>query len=374
MILIDPHVIQGQSAVTSKADDLLNLDDFTRSIPMKQVLKPFLFILIAVALMSCNTVLEQGMKRQLSSTRTEMLSDGNLHVVLVGTGGPMPNTERHSTSVAVIAGGEFILVDTGPGSARNANLQQLPIGDLSAVFLTHYHSDHIADLGEVNMYSWVQGNRKERMEVYGPQGVDKVVQGFALAYELDSGYRTAHHGEGVAPTSGAVPVAKTVTIENPGEAQLFFNRNGLKVYMFEVDHTPVKPAVGYRFEYKGNVVVISGDTIKTPGLVRHAQGADLFVCEALDPKTVGLGAKIAAEVNRPGLAKILTDIPDYQLSPVQAAEVARDAGVRMLVYYHIVPPLTNFIMERKYLQGVSDVFDGDIELGEDGMTFTLEPK
>jgi ribonuclease Z len=176
------------------------------------------------------------------------------------------------------------------------------------------------------------------------------------------------------PLPGAVPVAKTVTIENPDRAQLFFDRSGLKAYMFEVNHLPVKPAVGYRFEYKGNVVVISGDTVKTPTLVKFADQADLFVCEALDAKTTAIAAKIATDINQPGLSKILTDIPNYQLTPVQAAEVAQEAQVKKLVYYHIVPPLTNFFLERRYLEGVSEAYDGDIELGEDGMTFVLEPK
>ncbi len=330
-----------------------------------------LVIMMVMGLSSCEKILEYGVKKQMTATRTEMLTDGDLHVVLIGTGGPMPNKERQSTAVAVIAGGEFIMLDTGPGAARNANLQNLPLGNLSAVFLTHYHSDHIADFGEVNMYSWVQG-RKKSLEVYGPKGLDKVVRGYTLAYEQDSVYRTEHHGQFVAPTSAAVPTINTVTIEEPGGAQLFFDRNGLKAWMFEVDHSPVEPAVGYRFEYKGKVVVFSGDTVKTAGLVRHAKGADLFVCEALDAKTIAIGARIAKEVNRPEMAKILTDIPDYQLSPVEAAEVAQEAGVKKLAFYHIVPPLTNFLMERRFLDGVNDAFDGEIELGEDGMTFVLE--
>jgi ribonuclease Z len=326
------------------------------------------------ALVSCDKIMESAVKKQMSGTRTEMLTDGKLHVVLVGSGGPMPNTERQSVSTAVIAGGEFILVDTGGGAARNTNLQKLPIGDLSAVFLTHFHSDHIADLGEINMFSWVQGNRKQRLEVFGPEGVDKVVQGFALAYKLDSLYRTAHHGEAVAPSSGSELLAKTIAIENPDKAQLFFDRNGLKAYAFLVDHFPAKPAVGYRFEYKGNVVVISGDTKKTPTLASHVSGADLFICDALDAKTVNFVAKIATDLNRPTVAKIFTDIPDYHLSPVQAAEIAREAKVKKLVFHHVVPPVTNFILERRYMEGVSDAFGGEIELGEDGMTFDLEPK
>jgi len=341
---------------------------------MKKTVYILLVSVMIFALASCEKIMESAVKKQMSGTRTEMLTDGKLHVVLVGSGGPMPNTERHSASTAVIAGGEFILVDTGPGAARNANLQKLPFGDLSAVFLTHFHSDHIADLGEVNMFSWVQGNRKQRLAVFGPEGVEKVVRGYALAYEQDSIYRTVHHGEAVAPASGSELLAKTITIEDPDKAQLFFDRNGLKAYAFLVDHFPAKPAVGYRFEYKGKVVVISGDTKKTPTLASHVKGADLFICDALDAKTVNFVAKIATELNRSTIAKIFTDIPDYHLTPIQAAEIAQEAGVEKLVFHHIVPPVTNFILERRYMEGVRDAFDGEIELGEDGMTFDLEPK
>jgi len=340
---------------------------------MKKTIHLLLLSVLVFTLSACDQILETAVKRQMNQTRAGMLTDGNLHVVLVGSGGPMPNTERFSSSVAVMAGGEFILVDTGGGAARNALLQKLPLSGLSAVFLTHFHSDHIADLGEVNMNSWVTG-RKQRLEVYGPEGVEKVVEGFSLAYELDSKYRTAHHGEMVAPINASRPVAIHISPQDPEQAQLFFDRNGLKVYVFQLDHFPANPAVGYRFEYKGNVVVISGDTKKVSNLVKYAKNADIFICEALDAKTIHLGAQIAAEVNQPAIAKILSDIPDYHLTPVEAAEVSREAGVKKLVYYHIVPPVTNFILKRRYLDGVDDIFDGDIELGEDGMEFVLEPK
>ena len=339
--------------------------------------KPIFLLIISVmvfSLTACQKIQEMAVKRQMNQTQSDMLTDGNLHVVLVGTGGPFPNTERVSVSTAVIAGGEFILVDTGPGAARNALLQNLPIGQLSAVFLTHYHSDHIGDLGEVNMFSWVQGNREKGLEVFGPQGVEKVVKGYALAYEQDSSYRTAHHGEEIAPTKGAVPVAKIITIQDTDQAQLFFDRNGLKAYAFQVNHFPAKPAIGYRFEYKGNVVVITGDTKKTNTLAKHADKADLFICEALDAKSINLISKVASENNQPSLAKILTDITDYHLTPVQAGEIAHEARVKKLVFYHIVPPLTNFIQKRRYLEGVSDAYDGDVEVGEDGMTFEFDPK
>jgi ribonuclease Z len=337
----------------------------------KKTILLLMMLVMVFSLTACDNLVERGLKKQMTQSRADMLTDGNLHVVMVGTGGPFPNTERVSVATALIAGGEFILVDTGPGTARKALLLRLPMGNLSAVFLTHFHSDHIADLGEANMYSWVQGNRKKRLEVLGPPGVEKVVEGYALAYEQDSVYRTAHHGEDVAPAEGARPIAKTVTIEAIGEARLFFDRNGLRAWAFRVDHFPVKPTVGYRFEYKGKKVVITGDTKQTGTLASHADKADLFICEALDAKTIHLAAKVASEVNQPSMSKIFTDITDYHLTPVQAAEIAQKAGVKKLVFYHVVPPPTNFILKRRYLKGVNDAFDGDVEIGEDGMTFKL---
>jgi len=340
---------------------------------MKKNAYLLMVLFIVISLTACDNLVERGFKKQLEENQTgaDMLTDGNLHVVLVGTGGPFPNTERVSVATAVIAGGEFIMVDTGPGTVRNALLQQLPMGSLSAVFLTHFHSDHIADLGEANMYSWVQGNRKNRLEVFGPPGVEKVVRGYALAYEQDSLYRTAHHGEDVAPPEGARPIAKPITIQDPDQAELMFDRNGLKAWAFRVDHFPAKPAIGFRFEFKGKKVVITGDTKQTGTLARHADKADLFICEALDAKTIHLAARVAKEADQSSLSKIFTDITDYHLTPLQAAEIAQKAGVKKLVFYHVVPPPTNFILKRRYLKGVKAAYDGDVKIGEDGMTFTF---
>jgi ribonuclease Z len=278
-----------------------------------------------------------------------------------------------TTSTAVIAGGEFLLVDVGSGVVRNIDLQGLPIGRISGLFLTHFHSDHISDLGELAFMSWARG-RTKKLDVYGPEGVEQVVEGYNLAYKLDSSYRTAHHGEAVMPSAAAGSVARTITVTDPNKAELFFDRNGLKAYVFMVDHSPVKPAVGYRFEYRGNAVVITGDTKKTAILAGHAKNADLLLADALDAKLVNTFSRIAGENNQPRLSKIMADITDYHMTPVQTAEVAREAGAKKLVLVHVVPPIPNFIVRRIYMDGVSDVFKGDIELGEDGMRFDLDPK
>ncbi|MBD3216016.1 MAG: MBL fold metallo-hydrolase [Candidatus Lokiarchaeota archaeon] len=306
-------------------------------------------------------------------SKKKILMDGKLHVFLLGSGGPMNNDIRVASSIAVIAGGEFLIFDVGPGSYRNVDILRLPAESLSAVFLTHFHSDHIGDLGEANMLSWVNG-RENPLEVYGPEGVEKVVKGFEMAYELDTGYRIAHHGSQIVKKENGKMIPRTVSIEKKEEKKLCFDRNELKVYAFDVEHPPIKPAYGYRIEYRGNIVIITGDTIKTDSLVKHCQNADLLLSEAISYKMLDyivVGAK-RLKYNR--YAKILKDVQNYHMNPITAAELARDANVKKLVLVHITPPLTNDKAEKLYLKGVREVFDGEILLGNDGMKFHFDLK
>ena len=286
----------------------------------------------------------------------KLLKDDSLRIFLIGSGGPFNNDVRVAPCIAVIAGGEFFLVDVGPGTYRIVDIMRLPIPHLSKILLTHFHSDHIGDLGEANMMSWANG-RTKALEVYGPEGVEKVVNGFIMAYELDTGYRIAHHGKDTVPPEAGTPIS-----------------NGLKVYAFQVDHSPVKPAVGYRIEYKGNVVVITGDTKKTDNLAEHCKDADILFSEAISYDMLNNMIENLKRSNLTRPVKILKDIQNYHMEPVVAARVAKEAGAKKLVYVHITPPLTNKATEELYLKGVSDIFDGEIILGRDRMKFRLKPK
>jgi len=306
-------------------------------------------------------------------SQDKILRDGKLHIFILGSGGPMNNNIRVASSIAVIADEQFILFDIGPGTYRNADILRLPVANLNAIFLTHFHSDHISDLGEANMMSWANG-REKVIEIYGPKGVEQVVNGFIMAYKLDTEYRIAHHGRDTMIPEAGTPISKTIELQNTNERKLVFDKNGLKVYAFEVDHNPVNPALGYRIEYEGNIVVITGDTIKTENLVKHCAKADLLFCEAISYEMLNNLISGVKKLKLDRIAKILTDIQDYHMEPKVAAELATEANVKKLIIVHITPPLTNVNAEKIYLQGIDEIFKGEIILGKDLMKFKLDPK
>ena len=298
------------------------------------------------------------------------LPDG-LNVVLCGAAGPLPDPVRSGPCVAVIAGKHLYEVDAGDGAARMLTRLGLPPGRVEALFLTHFHSDHIDGLGELTVLRWAGGNHSDPLPVFGPTGVETVVDGFNQAYSLDAKYRVAHHGPEVVPPSGAGGKAFAFDLPAEGTAPIIWSADGLTVRTFRVHHDPVKPAVGYRFDYAGRSVVISGDTAKSANLEHFAEGVDVLVHEGLSPALVGAMHDAAIAVDRPLTAKVMSDILSYHTSPVAAAEIAAAAKVRELVFYHVIPPLRVPGSEAAFLDGVAKVYGGTVVLGRDGTQVSL---
>ena len=174
------------------------------------------------------------------------------------------------------------------------------------------HLDH--DLRE-----GIAGFEVDMPLVMGVEGVGEVVEGFNLAYRQDGRYRVAHHTAAVMPPGGSGGFPRPFALPAPGEVRVIIDDAGLRIVAFQVEHEPVSPAVGYRFEYGGRSVVVSGDTKKSANLEHFAQGVDLLVHEALAPQLVGLLTQGAEQAGRKRLAKITRDILDYHASPVDAA-------------------------------------------------------
>jgi ribonuclease Z len=145
----------------------------------------------------------------------------------------------------------------------------------------------------------------------------------------------------------------------------------LTITAFTVDHAPAEPAVGFRFAYKGRSLVVSGDTSHSQVLVRAARGADLLIHDALSRELLGLAEDAAREAGLTGRAKIFSDLPDYHASPQEAADAAREAGVKALVLTHIVPPLPMKALEGPFLGDAPQRFTGPLWIARDGDLYSL---
>jgi ribonuclease Z len=329
-----------------------------------------------------DAVIERGARAQVSRPDPLPPDSDSLRVLLCGTSSPMPARDAAKSCTIIAAGEQIFLIDIGPEASENLALWRVPVTRIEHVFLTHFHSDHIGELGEFNFMGWAQGRRLP-LQVHGPEGVEQVVDGFNTVYALDSGYRHAHHdhGKGLMPPVAAVMQSRLIGLARTGEAPqgrsaVVFEQGGVKVTAIEVDHRPVTPAFAYRFDYRGRSVVISGDTTFYPPLVAAARGADVLVSEAEAHHMLETVAGVIETGGDGRLAGVLRDTTDYHLTPVQAAQLANEAGVRELVFTHIAPPIPwralpfDFI-EVPWLRGVSEVRKSGVHLGHDGMLITL---
>jgi len=311
---------------------------------------------------------ERGVDQRVGTDNTISLADG-LHVGLCGTGSPLPDPDRAGPCNVVIAGKQIFVVDIGEGGARNLALMGIGANNVNGVFLTHFHSDHIDGMGPLMLFHWTQGASTAPLPVYGPAGVEEVIAGFNSAYAIDNTYRIAHHGEKVVPLTGGGAEARR--FEMTGDSAVALENDGLKITAFKVDHDPVKPAVGYRFDYKKRSVCISGDTAKSANLERVCKGVDLLVHEALASHLVKTMTAALKKRGMTNAATITADILDYHASPTEAAESAQAAGVKQLVLSHLVPPIPSSYFYPAFLADAPDKFDGPIIVGEDGMLFSL---
>ncbi len=306
----------------------------------------------------------------MSMDRAADLPDG-LHLAVCGAAGPMPDPYRSGPCLLVIAGRHSFMVDAGTNGARNLTRMGFRLGTLEAILLTHFHSDHIDGLGETLTLRWVSNANQQPTPVYGPPGVEQVVEGFNTAYAQDAVYRTAHHGPAIVPPGGKGGVARPFPAPQGDQGVTVYERDGVKITAFHVDHSPIEPAVGYRFDYKGRSLVISGDTKANANVEKFSQGVDLLAHEALAPNLVKRVGEAAVAAGRPGLGQIMTDIQNYHTSPAEAAAIAARAKVRHLLFVHIVPPLPTRLLDGLFMEGVAEAYDGPADIARDGTLVSL---
>ncbi|MDP3857256.1 MAG: MBL fold metallo-hydrolase [Stagnimonas sp.] len=316
-------------------------------------------------------------KHSLGRSYEHYFDGQRLSVIVCGSSSPLPDPNREQACLLVMAGDRYYLVDAGPGSPRNLGLWNIPREKLAGVFITHLHSDHMGGLAEMRLQSWASG-RKGALPVYGPPGIERVVGGFNEAYAIDTDYRVRHHGPGFLHPDDARMEARPVVLPEPASPAkdrqtVVLEQDGLKVTAIEIDHKVVAPAYAYRFDYRGRSLVISGDTAYHPPLAVASRGADVLLHEANATHMEALIHQAVAATPRANqrFAQLHREINDYHTSPVEAARIANQAEVPLLVLYHLMPPIHTRLQLPMFLRGVGAIRPRGVEVAEDGLLIEL---
>jgi len=269
-----------------------------------------------------------------------------IEVTLLGTGSPIPDPRRAGPSTLVRAGGQTFLVDCGRGVLQRAAAVGVGANNLTALLLTHLHSDHITDLGDVLISRWVSNFAADPtpLPIIGPPGTAEVVDYTLKAMKFDIGYRIAHHADLTAPPP--------VEVEEVTDG-VVWGRDGVRIVVAPTDHRPVEPTIGFRVEHGGASVVLAGDSVP---------------CRSLDDLAAGAGALVHTVIRKDLIDAMpmqrIRDICDYHSSVEQAAETAARAGVGILILTHYVPaPAPG--QEEQWRALAATAFDRQIEVGED---------
>jgi ribonuclease Z len=269
-----------------------------------------------------------------------------IEVTLLGTGSPIPDPNRAGPATLVRAGGQIFLVDCGRGVLQRAAAVGVGAAGLSALLLTHLHSDHIAELGDVLITSWVTNFAPDPapLQIIGPPGTAEVVEAMLKAFGRDIGYRIAHHADLNTPP----PIEVHEHTEGP-----VWDRDGVTIRVGPTDHRPVAPTIGFRVEFDRASVVLAGDSVPCASLDELASGADALV------HTV-IRKDILDQVPQ----QRVKDVCDYHSSVQEAGATAARAGVATLILTHYVPAIAPG-QEEQWRALAATEFSGRIELGDD---------
>ena len=271
-----------------------------------------------------------------------------IKVTLLGTGTPQPLMERFGPSILVQAGNKTLLFDAGRGCLQRLRQLNLAYDTINALFFTHLHSDHIVGLPDLWLTGWLISKRNNPLPVFGPKGSKQMTDYLQKAYEFDIKMRIED--------DKASEEGSKLTTTDIKEGTVY-EKDGVKVIAFLVDHYPIVPAFGYRIEYGGHSVVLSGDTRYSENLIKFAKGTDLLVHEVV----------IAPDTLK------MTD-PKYNIlalhtTPEQACKVFNAVKPKLAVYSHIVKLYGR--TEEEIMKKTKANYSGQVIMGEDLMSFSI---
>ena len=241
-------------------------------------------------------------------------------VVLLGTGMPRPDPEASGPATAVVVGSRVYLFDAGPGVERRLAAARLPINGVTALFLTHLHTDHTLGYPDLIFTSWVMG-RRTALQAYGPPGLRRMTDHLLAAWSEDIAVRTSGL-EREAPGGYRVSVHEI-------RAGVVYDSAGVRVTAIDVQHGEWRYAFAYRVDTPDRSVVISGDTRPSDVLAAAARGVDVLVHEVYPE------ARLAPE-NRPGGEDWPRYMRAFHTSDVELGRLAATAQPRLLILYHVV--------------------------------------
>ena len=304
-----------------------------------------------VALLMCSA--------HLNAQTKALAPDGTLRVILLGTaGGPTFSADREGISTLVVAGSERLLFDCGRGLTTSLAKLDIPPATITKVFLTHLHSDHIISLPELYLYPWASQGRRVPLQVWGPSGTRAMMDHLQEAFAFDIHIR--RDVDEHFPAEGIKAVATDIREGVVREA------NGVRVTAFLVDHGPVKPAFGYRVDYAGHSVVLSGDTKPSDNLVKFSQGADVLIHEIGrakdDPALVGPPDALLPSGQTRRQAKT---IADHHTDATEAVGVFERVRPKLVVLSHVLQTRS------ETLATLSKGYSGRVEFGTDLMTVDI---
>ena len=273
-------------------------------------------------------------------------------LILLGTGGgPRPRTNRSAAAQVIVANGVAYVVDCGDGVARQLAAARIPLTTLRHIFITHHHSDHNADYGNLIQLAWAVG-LETRLDTWGPPPLEKITRLFLEMAASDINVRIAD--ESYPPLA---PLVFPHELTRPGPV---LSDGDVKVSATVVPHPLMEPALAYRFDCADRSIVISGDTAFSESLIELARGTDVLVHEAMYLPGVD---RLAARVpNHPGLKKHLLA---SHTSAEDAGRVAQAAGVKLLVLSHLVPADDPAITDEMWIEAARVHFRGPVIVGRD---------